>query len=493
MTVSPYTGQPQRGYGQAGAGAWTPVASDVEEGTTALEVVVLATQQRINDSRLLTPSQLDDPDAQAEEAVRGVAREIVEQHNQTAPSRGLPLFMGDLEIIVSQVVDEILGWGPLATYMRDDQVEEIIVNDFDRGFIIYAGGRKEAITRGFRTPEAAVSFFNRKIEAGHGYPVNPASPHQDAQLSDGSRLFVAVPPLTDGSLVAVIRRFRPVARSMASLIELGTITPALKAFLDAAMKSYLTTVIAGGTGTGKTTFLQALTSVFPPGDRVVTVEDTRELQLEHLADWSPLRVRHAAESVTEIGMGALVRDALRMRPTRIILGEARGGEMVDILTACNTGHDGTLFTIHANSVRETVERMVTMYRMGKDLAPEEVRKEILMAVRLVLHLKRTREGLRYVAGVGELQRIEGTNVVLEEIFTSPSPGQVAQFTGTYPKCRTVLEEHVPGFDFVRDVVNAPKDTGNGTPRGTENGTPRHVGGTTSPQYPVYTSAGHHPA
>jgi len=473
---SPYANQPQRGYGQAGA--WTPVASDVEEGTTALEVVVLATQQRINDSRLLTPSQLDDPDAQAEEAVRGVAREIVEQHNQTAPGRGLPLFMGDLDPVISQVVDEILGWGPLAPYMRDDQVEEIILNDYDRGFVIYAGGRKESITRGFRTAEAAVSFFNRKIEAGHGYPVNPARPHQDAQLSDGSRLFVAVPPLTDGSLVAVIRRFRPVARTLESLLELGTITPGLKAFLDAAMKSYLTTVIAGGTGTGKTTFLQALTSVFPAEDRVVTVEDTRELQLEHLADWAPLRVRHAAESVTEISMGALVRDALRMRPTRIILGEARGGEMVDILTACNTGHDGTLFTIHANSVRETVERMVTMYRMGKNLAPEEVRKEILMAVRLVLHLKRTREGLRYVVGVGELQRIEGTNVVIEEIFKSSGHGQVAEFTGTYPKCRTVLEEHVPGFDFVRDVVNAASVGTRGTYPGHD--------GNTSPQYPGNT-------
>ena len=224
---SPYANQPQRGYRKAGA--WTPVASDVQEGTTALEVVVQATQQRINDSRLLTPSQLDDPDSQAEEAVRGVARELVTQHNQTAPGRGLPLLTGDPEAVVNQIVDEILGWGPLAPYMRDDQVEEIIVNDFDRGFIIYAGGCKETITRGFRTSEAAVSFFNRKIEAGHGYPVNPASPHQDAQLSDGSRLLVAVPPLTDGSLVAVIRRFRPVARTLESLLELGTITPALQA------------------------------------------------------------------------------------------------------------------------------------------------------------------------------------------------------------------------------------------------------------------------
>ncbi len=447
---SPYAQQPRRGYGAAGA--WAPVSA-VAAGNSALEALVEATKQRLNTSRLLTAAQLANPDGQAMELVRGIAQELASQHNQSAPARGLPL-IGDVAETVTQIVDAVVGWGPLAEYMRDEQVEEIIFNGHDTGFVIYAGGRKAQITSGWATGEEAVAFINRKIEAGHGYPVNPANPHQDAQLSDMSRLFVVVPPLTDSTIGITIRRFRPVAKTLASLIDLGTITPALYAFLRAAIQGYLTTCIAGGTGTGKTTFLQALSSEFPPEDRVVTIEDTRELQLGHLSDWQTLRVRHAAEGVNEIGMGALVRDALRMRPSRIILGEARGGEMVDILTACNTGHDGTLFTLHANSPREAMERMVTLYRMGKDLAPDEVRKELLMAVRLVVHLKRARDGRRYVAGVGEIQRLEGPNLVMEEIFSSNGADSPARFTGNYPRCRELLEERVPQFNFARDVAQA---------------------------------------
>ncbi len=452
MTYSqtPYTEQPFRSYGDHAPG-WGP-ATKVAAPDAAFQAVVDEVRQRIQRSGLLTASELESAGPEAEAKVRALAIELIGQYNATAPGRGQPLLTDEPELTAARVVDEILGWGPLAEYMRDSQVEEILFNDHQTGFVIYAGGRKERLPRGFPTPEAARSFFNRKIEAGHGYPVNDKNPHQDAQLPDGSRLFVAVPPVAGTSIAVTIRRFRPVARTLAALLELNAITPGLQAFLAAAMQGYLTTVIAGGTGTGKTTFLQALSSAFPPEDRVVTIEDTPELQLEHLLDWAPLRVRREAEGITEIGMGALVRDALRMRPTRIILGEARGAEMVDILTACNTGHDGTLFTLHANSVREAVERMITMYRMGKDLAPDEVRKEIVMAVRLIVHLKRTRDGRRYVAGVGEIRRLEGANVVVEEIFVSPGEGQPAHFTGNYPACRNHLEERVAGFNFARDVA-----------------------------------------
>lgn len=447
---SPYAQSPRRGYTDAGAGAWTAPPAPTTAGETALTVLVKATQERLNNSRLLTATQLAEPDARAVAVVTQAARELALQYNQTAASRGLPL-LDDPEAIVPQVVDDIIGWGPLADYMRDDQVEEIVLNGHDRGFVMYAGGSKRPITRGFTSAEAAVSFINRKIEAGHGYPVNPANPHQNAQLADKSRLFVVVPPLTSLSLGVTIRRFRSVARDLDSLVELGTIDAPLRHFLEAAVRSYQTICIAGGTGTGKTTFLQALTTVFDPSDRVVTIEDTSELQLEHVADWTDLRVRLPAEKVTEISMSALVRDALRMRPTRIILGEARGGEMVDILTACNTGHEGTLFTIHANSSQEAMERMVTLYRMGKDLAPEEVRKELLMAVRLIVHLKREHAtGRRYVAGVGEIQRLEGHNLSMGHIFVENGGGP-ARFNGIAPKCKEALEARAAGFNFDRDV------------------------------------------
>jgi pilus assembly protein CpaF len=417
-----------------------------------LSVLVKAVKERLNQTALLSPSQLANPDAAALNGVQRLARELAQGYNATAPSRGLPLLQDPIEAIVPQIVDEILGWGPLAEYMRDPEVEEIILNGHDAGFVIFSGGRKTALRRGFATPEAAVSFFNRKIEVGHGYPVNAANPHQDAQLADMSRLFVVVPPLTSLSIGVTIRRFRPVARDLQGLVDLGTIDTPLQNFLSAAVRAYQTLCIAGGTGTGKTTFLQALTTGFDARDRVITIEDTRELQLGHIPDWTDLRVRHAAEKVTEISMSALVRDALRMRPTRIILGEARGGEMVDILTACNTGHEGTLFTIHANSSQEAIDRMVTLYRMGQNLDPVEVRKELLSAVRLVVHLKRDNAtGRRYVAGVTELQRLEGATISMAHLFTVHGVGP-ARYTGIAPRCLPLLEERVPDFNLQRDVL-----------------------------------------
>ncbi len=430
-----------------------PWAAALTTGETQSEVfrdVVEAVRQRLQQHRLLTAEEIESPTPQVEAKVSAEALKLIEQHNTSAPGKGVPLLEGEPEALAQRIVEEVLGWGPLAAYMRDEQVEEIILNDYDRGFAIYAGGDKRPLP-GFHSPEFARDFFNRKIEAGHGYPVNAKHPYQDARLPDGSRLFVQIPPLAGTELQVTIRRFRPVAADLDELITLGTITPAMRHFLGALAQAHRTLVVAGGTGTGKTTFLQALSRAFPVTDRVVTIEDTPELQLGHLEDWSMSYVRHAAEGIDEIGMGQLVRNALRQRPTRIVLGEARGGEMVDILTACNTGHDGTLFTVHANSVPETIDRMVTMYRMGRDLAPAEVRKEIVAAVHFIVHLKRARSGLRYVAGIGEVRRLESNSVVVEPIFESPAAGQVAQFV-TYPHCVDLLEERVPGFNFSRDVA-----------------------------------------
>ncbi len=438
-----------------------PWAEALTTGETQAEIfrdVVESVRRRIQQQRLLTAADLDNPTADVEAQVQQLALSMIEQHNQTAPGQGIPLLAGEPETLARRIVDEVLGWGPLSPYMKDDTVEEVILNDFDRGFVIYAHGHKEQIP-GFHSAEFARAFFNRKIEAGHGYPVNSKHPYQDARLPDGSRLFVQIPPLAGTDLQVTIRRFRPVAMDLDALIDLGTLTPALRNFFRALAQAHRTLVVAGGTGTGKTTFLQALSRDFPESDRVVTIEDTPELQLEHLADWSMSYVRHAAEGISEIGMDQLIRNALRQRPTRIVLGEARGAEMVDILTACNTGHDGTLFTVHANSVRETVDRMVTMYRMGRDLAPEEVRKEIVSAVHFIVHLKRAQSGLRYVAGVGEIRRLEGANVVVEPLFKSPGPGHVAQFE-LYPRSAEFLEAQVPGFSFERDVVQV---TGTRTP------------------------------
>ncbi|MCP4513840.1 MAG: CpaF family protein, partial [Delftia sp.] len=387
------------------------------------------------------------------QAVQRLALETIEQYNSTAPNQGLALLSGEADAVAGRVVDEILGWGPLAPYMSDDQVEEIIVNGPDAIFVIYAGGRKVRAPETFRHAEALRSFLNRKIEAGNGYPITPKNPHQDARLPDGSRLFVAMPPIVANieAPVATIRRFRPVARDLEALIQLDTITPAMANFLRAAIQAKLNIVVAGGTGTGKTTFLQSLSSAMHAMDRVVTVEDTPELSLTHIQDWVQLVTRKQAEGVQAITMRELVRDTLRMRPERIILGEARGGEMVDILTACNTGHDGVLFTVHANDVRDTFERAETMYLMGQSLPLLAVRRQIVGALDLIVHLVRQSDR-RFVSGIGEVRRLEMDQPVIETIFEYEQAQGRAVYADYTPACRGRLEQADSSFDFRRDVV-----------------------------------------
>ncbi len=462
-----YDAAPRRGYDDTATGA-TPwfeaeVAASVPQDASALETVIDRVRERIRQAQLLTSAQMEDPGTEDIETVRRVAVEAVETYNQTASSQGLPLLEGEPETLAGRVVDDILGWGPLAAYMSDDQVEEIIVNGPDAIFVIYAGGRKIRASEGFRGAEALRNFLNRKIEAGSGYPITPKNPHQDARLPDGSRLFVAMPPIVGNieACVATIRRFRPVARNLDELLDLGTITPAIANFLRAAIQAKLNIAVSGGTGSGKTTFLQSLSSAMPDLDRVVTVEDTPELNLHHVQDWIQLITRKEAEGVGAITMRHLVRDTLRMRPERIILGEARGPEMVDILVAMNTGHDGVLFTVHANDVRDTFERIETMYLMGQDLPLVAIRRQIVNALDLIVHLKRERDSLsheparrgrRVVSGIGEVRRLEMDQPVIETIFEFDADRGQPVYAGIFPACRERLEQMSPGFDFRRDVL-----------------------------------------
>ncbi len=441
---NPFAGQ-QRSFGAAAASTGANTLTNAEDAFQALYREV---QQQIQATGGLSLGR----DAAGDEERVG---QLVQQLLETRLTQySLALSGQSPETLAARVCDEILGWGPLAAYMRDPEVEEIALNDFDRGFIFYAGGRKVPLPQGFESYEHARTLLNRKIAAGHGYEVTPRNPHQDGQLPDGSRVFVAVSPLIGSQIVANIRRFRGVARTLEELVALRSITPGLKNFLSAAVRSYLTIVISGGTGTGKTTFLQALSSVFPPEDRVVTIEDTPELDLHRLPDWVSLRVRRPTDDGTPgIDMGLLVRDALRMRPDRIILGEARGAEMVDIFTACNTGHEGSLFTLHANSAWAALTRMVTLYRMGQPLDPEEVRREMVAAVQLVVHLKRDfRTGQRYVSQVIETRHMEGRQVAGEVLFEAAAGQAGARWQRTVCKSLERIAERVPEFDLLRDVV-----------------------------------------
>lgn len=433
-------------------------AATMPKDTSAFDTVVDQVRDRIRRANLLTSAQIENPSAEEVGSVRRLALEAIETYNQTAPSQGLPLLDGEPEALAGRIVDDILGWGPLAPYMADDQVEEVIINGPEAIFVIYAGGRKVRAPETFRDAEVLRNFLNRKIEAGSGYPITPKNPHQDARLPDGSRLFVAMPPIVANieAPVATIRRFRPVARDLEALIQLDTITPAIANFLRAAVQARLNVAVAGGTGSGKTTFLQSLSSAMPVMDRVVTVEDTPELSLSHIHDWVQLITRKEAEGVRPITMRDLVKDTLRMRPERIILGEARGGEMVDILVAANTGHDGVLFTVHANDVRDTFERIETMYLMGQTLPLVAVRRQIAGALDLIVHLVRQADR-RFVSGIGEVRRLEMDQPVIETIFEY-DPGQGRAVYADYvPACRARLEGAASDFDFRRDVMTLDKE------------------------------------
>ena len=450
------------GKGQRSYGASTETFFQAQQQATAIssskqtsawDAVADQVRERIRQANLLSTAQMEDPGADDINAVRRLALEAIETYNQTA----VALLDGEPEALAGRIVDDILGWGPLAAYMADDQVEEIIINGPDRIFVIYAGGRKVRAPETFRNAEVLRNFLNRKIEAGNGYPVTPKTPHQDARLPDGSRLFVAMPPIVANieAAVATIRRFRPVARDLEALVKLNTISPSMANFLRAAIQAKLNIAIAGGTGSGKTTFLQALSSAMPDMDRVVTVEDTPELSLAHVHDWVQLSTRKQAEGVQAITMRDLVRDTLRMRPERIILGEARGGEMVDILVAANTGHDGVLFTVHSNDVRDTFERVETMYLMGQSLPLVAVRRQIVNALDLILHLARHRNR-RFVTGIGEVRRLEMEQPVIEMIFEhDPGTGR-AVYADYAPACRQRLETGSPDFDFRRDVIEVER-------------------------------------
>ena len=455
---SGYEQAPRRGYADTATGATPWHEADralaiSKNGAAAFDTVVDQVRDRIRRASLLTSAQMEDPTQDEMEAVRRVALEVIEGYNQTAASQGLQLLDGEPEVLAGRAVDDILGWGPLAPFMNDDQVEEVIINGPDAIFVIYAGGHKVRAQEVFRSADALRNFLNRKIEAGNGYPVTPKNPHQDARLPDGSRLFVALPPIVANieAPVATIRRFRPVARDLDALIQLGTTTRSTANFLQAAVQAKLNIAVAGGTATGKTTFLQSLTSVIPEMDRVVTVEDTPELNLAHGQDWVQLITRQAAEGVAPITMRDLVKDTLRMRPERIILGEARGGEMVDILVAMNTGHDGVMFTVHANDVRDTFERIETMYLMGQHLPLLAVRRQIVNALDIIVHLVRNRDR-RVVSGIGEVRRLEMEQPVIEMVFEYDSSEGCAVYADVIPACRERLEEAVPGFDFRRDVI-----------------------------------------
>ena len=317
--------------------------------------------------------------------------------------------------VAQEVADDILGHGPLEPYLRDPSVSEIMVNGHDQIYV-ERDGRLYPVDAAFND-ESHLRRTIEKIVARVGRRVDESSPMVDARLPDGSRINAVVPPVAlDGSLLT-IRKFAAEPLTMGHLIRYGTMTPQVADLLRLCVQGRLNIVIGGGTGSGKTTTLNVLSAFLPADERIITIEDAAELQLrqEHVLR---LESRPAnLEKRGEITIRDLVRNAMRMRPDRIIVGEVRDGATLDMLQAMNTGHDGSITTVHSNSPRDSLSRMETMVMMANvDLTQRAIREQMSSAIDLILHQSRLKDGSRRLTHITEVQGMEGDVVLLQDVF-----------------------------------------------------------------------------
>ncbi len=333
-----------------------------------------------------------------------------------------PLTREERRRIVREIADDVLGYGPLEPLLRDDSISEVMVNNFDRIFV-ERHGRIERAEAAF-VDNAHLLRIIDKIVSQVGRRIDEASPMVDARLPDGSRVNAIIPPLSLKGPTLTIRKFARDPYTMDDLISFGSLTPQAAQFLAACVKGKLNVLISGGTGTGKTTMLNALSSFVPGDERIVTIEDAAELQLqqEHVItlESRPPNI----EGQGEIRIRELVRNALRMRPDRIIIGEVRGAETLDMLQAMNTGHEGSLTTIHANAPRDALARLETLVlTAGIDLPLRAIREQISSAFDVLIQISRLVDGSRRLTHVTEVLRMESDVITLQDLFVAKPPDE----------------------------------------------------------------------
>jgi pilus assembly protein CpaF len=326
-----------------------------------------------------------------------------------------PLTMADRARIAREVADEILGHGPLEPYLRDPDVTEIMVNGHDQIYVERAG-RIYPVDVAF-ADESHLRRTIEKIVSRVGRRVDEASPMVDARLPDGSRVNAVVPPVAlDGSLLT-IRKFAADPFTVDDLIGFGTMTAPVAELLQACVRGRLSILIGGGSGAGKTTTLNVLSSFIPGDERIVTIEDAAELQLrqEHVVRMESRMAN--LEGRGQVAIRDLVRNSLRMRPDRIVVGEVRDAAALDMLQAMNTGHDGSITTVHSNSPRDSLSRLETMVLMAEmDLPQRAIREQMASAIQLIVHQTRLRDGTRRITHITEVEGMEGDIVTLQDIF-----------------------------------------------------------------------------
>jgi pilus assembly protein CpaF len=429
------------------AAARGPVGEDAARGEpgrpgVALDGVKVRVHQALIDA--LGP-KLYDPqlsEAELEQRVR-VSVQSVLQVEET------PLSVTDRAHLAQDVVDEVLGHGPIEPYLRDPTVSEIMVNGPDQIYVERAGVL-EAV--GVRFLDAThLRRTIEKIVARVGRRIDESSPMVDARLPDGSRVNAIINPIALDGPVLTIRKFATDPFAVADLVSFGTFTPAVAEFLRLCVQGRLNVLVSGGTGSGKTTTLNVMSGFIPSTERIVTIEDAAELQLRQ-----PHVVRMEARPSNSEGRGEvtirdLVRNALRMRPDRIVVGEVRDGAALDMLQAMNTGHEGSITTVHANSPRDGLARLETMVLMaGVDLPVRAIREQVSSALDLVVHQARLRDGSRRVLAVAEVLGMEGDVITLQDVFAfdwnagrdaEGRPLSLLRPTGLRPRFAEKLAEH----------------------------------------------------
>ncbi len=362
-------------------------------------------------SRLL--QELDPSLSAADPAeIRQSIRELLDQILQ---QEGVILSRAERQRLFDQIAAEILGFGPLQPLLEDDSITEIMVNGPKQIYVERSGKLyKTPVT--FEDDEHVMRIIER-IVAPLGRRVDEASPYVDARLPDGSRVNIVIPPIALNGPVITIRKFYKTPLTIEDLIRFGSVTPEVVQFLEACVKARLNIIVAGGTGSGKTTLLNILSSFIPDDERIVTIENAAELQLrqEHVVrlESRPPNI----EGEGEVSIRDLVINSLRMRPDRIIVGEVRGGEALDMLQAMNTGHEGSMTTLHANSPRDVLARLETMVLMaGMELPTRAIREQIASAVDLIVFQSRMRDGSRKLVAVAEIAGMEGDVISMTDLF-----------------------------------------------------------------------------
>ncbi|WP_407700561.1 CpaF family protein [Steroidobacter gossypii] len=400
----------------------------------------------------------DDKDARRQ--IRDVCENLIAEERA-------PLSIASRQRIIRRIEDEVLGLGPLEPLLADKSVSDILVNGA-RQVYVERRGKLELTNITFSNDAHLLNIIDRIVSAV-GRRIDESSPMVDARLKDGSRVNAIIPPLAIDGPILSIRRFAVELLSIADLIQLGSLTPAIAQVMSAIVNARLNVVVSGGTGAGKTTLLNLMSGFIPDTDRIVTIEDSAELQLQQ-----PHVVRLETRPANIEGRGAvtqrdLVRNSLRMRPDRIVLGEVRGGEALDMLQAMNTGHDGSLTTIHANTPRDALGRIENMVSMtGINFPTKALRAQIASAIDIVIQVERMEDGKRRVVSLQEINGMEGDIVTSTELFVFVRQGVDAQGnvlgelkpTGIVPAF--LREVHARGIELPIETFRA--DVGSHPPR-----------------------------